>query len=235
MNIGPTETKTFEEFRVEDYIKAYQTTGRPPQPCPQEPTDELQRKALNLPPLFKPKRIGLEDPSTERKPAIVDPNELPSGQEFRLYSNGGENYHAICCMPEYEKFSHEELRYYAYMKGNIKSPVPIVMHPYVQPARDFVPLPGAVEDKLQSHCSELGYDRHSPEEFRVAFLLHGRELTSSELLLSHHQPGNVPGAVAPLPPPPLAPVASSMPTSIIPQPIYAASTSTIPKFTFGLR
>ncbi|KDR69777.1 hypothetical protein GALMADRAFT_255560 [Galerina marginata CBS 339.88] len=232
MSMGVTENKTFEESRVEDYSKAYQATGRPPQPCPQVPTDELQRGALNLPPLFQPKKIKLsEDSPVQQKVPFVEPNQFPVGQEFRLFTNAGEKYHAICCMPEYEKFCHEELRCYAYMKGNIKSPVPIVMHPFIQPSRDVVPLPGTVEDKLQSQCSEPGYDKHSSEEFHVAFLLHGRELTSAELLA--YQPGIPPGAIAP-PPPPLAPVATSLPTPI-PQPIYSASTSTIPKFTFGLR
>ena len=43
-----------QEIRVEDYIRSYQSTGRPPLPVPQEPADELQRKTLGLPPLFKP-------------------------------------------------------------------------------------------------------------------------------------------------------------------------------------
>ena len=43
-----------QEIRVEDYIRSYQSTGRPPIPVPQEPADERERKALNLPPLFKP-------------------------------------------------------------------------------------------------------------------------------------------------------------------------------------
>ena len=37
-----------------DYMKAYRTTGRPPQPSPLNPTDRGARARAGLPPLFKP-------------------------------------------------------------------------------------------------------------------------------------------------------------------------------------
>jgi len=103
---------------MEDYIKAYQTTGRPPFPVLQEPTDELQRKALNLPPLFQPQNprtLGASSSSSPFKPPaivtntekIVDPVKLPAGQEFRLHSSSDEKYATITCMPMYEGFSVE--------------------------------------------------------------------------------------------------------------------------------
>ncbi|EGO00562.1 hypothetical protein SERLA73DRAFT_133491, partial [Serpula lacrymans var. lacrymans S7.3] len=50
----PGPEQSFEELRVQDYLKAYTTTGRPPVPCPQEPTTESSRTALGLPRLFQP-------------------------------------------------------------------------------------------------------------------------------------------------------------------------------------
>ena len=43
-----------QEVRVMDYLRFFQTTGRPPPPCPDEPSDDLQRAALGLPPRFTP-------------------------------------------------------------------------------------------------------------------------------------------------------------------------------------
>jgi len=114
-----SESKSFEEIRIDDYIKAYHSTGRPPQPCPQQPENESQRKALNLPPLFKPHPIrnatltinGTDNSATDVQlnlPArITNPAKLPIGQEFRLHSASGEKYHCISCMPQYTNFSQE--------------------------------------------------------------------------------------------------------------------------------
>lgn len=100
-----------QEVRIEDYIKAYQATGRPPVPVPQEPADELARKALNLPPLFKPYSVPSTSSSSvalvSTAQRITDPTQLPPAQEFRLRSTDSEKYHDISCMTEYEFFSHE--------------------------------------------------------------------------------------------------------------------------------
>lgn len=102
-----------QEVRIEDYIRAYQATGRPPPPCPQEPSDETQRKLLNLPPLFKPhtpSSTSALDPPMDGAGAnlgILNPSELPRGQEFRVYSNAGEKYHCISTMPEFTNFCQE--------------------------------------------------------------------------------------------------------------------------------
>lgn len=121
-----------QEIRIDDYLKAYHSTGRPPQPCPQQPEDESQRTSLNLPPLFKPRPIRnstLPTTSSSLLPfgtvnrtgnvqldlaaRITNPAELPPGQEFRLLSADGEKYHCISCMPEYTNFNQEVRFFYA--------------------------------------------------------------------------------------------------------------------------
>lgn len=116
---------------MEDYILSYQTTGRPPPPVPQEPTDENQRKVLGIPPLFKPQTeitpadglpntsgstLGLNVASSSllssssqstTKQKIVNPTDVPLGQEFKVTVIAAEKYHNIVCMPEYEGFSPE--------------------------------------------------------------------------------------------------------------------------------
>ena len=118
-----------QELRIDDYLKAYHSTGRPPQPCPQQPEDESQRTSLNLPPLFKPRPIrnstltttpssllpfgtvnktgNSTDVQLDLAARITNPAELPPGQEFRLLSANGEKYHCLSCMPEYTNFSQE--------------------------------------------------------------------------------------------------------------------------------
>ncbi|TFY52635.1 hypothetical protein EVG20_g10466 [Dentipellis fragilis] len=45
---------SFEEKRIEDYAAAMRKTGKPPPPCPEQPTSDSARRALGLPPLFTP-------------------------------------------------------------------------------------------------------------------------------------------------------------------------------------
>jgi len=245
-----SESNSFEEMRIDDYIKAYHSTGRPPQPCPQQPEDESQRTSLNLPPLFKPqpiRNLTLATTSSSLSPfgilnrtgnstdaqlnsaaRITNPAELPPGQEFRLLSANGEKYYCISCMPEYTNFSQEELRYYAYLAGNVRPPASVVMDPFVQLVKDTPDATPLIEDQFQSISAQSQYNKHSYEELRVAFLLFGREMTSAELLqssnssdLSVHTSATPSQLIIP---------GRSIPT------VFAAPTSTpIPKFTFGLR
>jgi len=236
-----SESKSFEEIRTNDYLKAYRSTGRPPQSCPQQPEDESQRMYLNLPPLFKPRPIRNSTLATtssllpfetvnrtgnstnvqlDLAARITDSAELPPGQDFRILSANGEKYHCISCMPEYANFNQEELRYYAYLSGNIRPPASVVMNPFVQPVKETPDATSLIEDQFQSISLQSQYDKHSHEELRVAFLLFGREMTSAEL----QNP-----SVNPSPSQPIIPGRS------IP-PVFAAPTSMpIPKFTFGLR
>jgi len=243
-----SESKSFEEMRIDDYLKAYRSTGRPPQPCPQQPEDESQRASLNLPPLFKPRPIrnsplatttssllpfgtvdstaNSTDVQLDLAARITNPAELPPGQEFRLLSANGEKYICISCMPEYTNFNQEELRYYAYLAGNIKPPASVVMDPFVPLVKHLLPdATPLVEDQFQSISTQSQYDKHSHEELRVAFLLFGREMTSAELL----QPPN------PSVNPSSIPIQPIIPGRSIP-PVFTTPTSTpTPKFTFGLR
>jgi len=111
------------------------------------------------------------------------------------------------------------------------------MVPFVLGAKQgpFVPTPQ--EDRYQHICAQPGYDKHSPEEFRVAFLLYGRELTSAELMQMPNPPTAAVAAPPPPPPQPPAPTpAFSALPSAIPQPIFSGATpQSTPKFTFGLR
>jgi len=244
-----SESKSFEETRVNDYIQAYRSTGRPPQPCPQQPEDESQRKSLNLPPLFKPRPIrnstlaasptllfpfgtvnrtgNSTDVQLNLAARFTNPAQLPPGQEFRLHSANGEEYYCISCMPEYTNFNQEELRYYAYLARNIRPPASVVMHPFVQPVKDTPEAISLIEDQLQSISAQSQYEKHSHEELRVAFLLFGREMTSAELVQLQNPSVNSSAT------PPTQP--SIIPGRSIP-PVFAAPTSmSIPKFTFGLR
>jgi len=98
-----------QEVRIDDYIKAYTTTGRPPPPIPEEPADESQRKLLGLPPLFEPVPFKLNDegvPELLAQP-FTKSTEIPDAQEFTLRRIESEKYHAMSCMLEYSNFSHE--------------------------------------------------------------------------------------------------------------------------------
>lgn len=102
-----------QEVRIEDYLKAYSTTGRPPLPCPQDPVDANQRVVMNLPPLFRPysERSLTGGPSSEPLGAIqtrpANPAELPDAQAFFTSTVEGEIYHSISAMPRYNAFSPE--------------------------------------------------------------------------------------------------------------------------------
>ncbi|PPR05626.1 hypothetical protein CVT24_002812, partial [Panaeolus cyanescens] len=207
-----------QEVRIEDYISAYQTTGRPPAPCPPEPTDVNARKALNLPPLFVPHQMTASGPQpvtlpsdsssafnfssgastgsalalpTPTKPKITNPAEIPAAQEFTpkvipgaSSSGGNETFQSMSGMDEYLFFSLEELRCYAYARGQKMAPPGIKMDPFVVLAKETTAgttVPGSNET-LECISANPLYDKHSPEELRIAFLLSRREMTSAELI-----------------------------------------------------
>ncbi|KAF5374700.1 hypothetical protein D9615_009018 [Tricholomella constricta] len=156
--------KSFEELRIDDYIRFYSTTGRPPPPCPQEPTDEALRARSGLPPLFKPFAERSLASSTSR------PTDLPNAQTFSAPKYEGEFLHSISAMAPYEAFSHEELRYYAYLKGNKTAPAHITMTPFVPspPPTDasatirILDLPGQGE-QMMTISTQPAYAGHSLE------------------------------------------------------------------------
>ncbi|KAF5322501.1 hypothetical protein D9619_002193 [Psilocybe cf. subviscida] len=276
---GP-QNKSFEEVRCDDYLQAYISKGRAPEPVPQEPADEFVRKTLNLPPLFKPIMLpfiptgGPPPPlnpltasstipaslfsvtasgSTTGKPRITDPKQLPAAQVFTMTQGppapsgaSGEKYYAISAMPEFAFFSIEELRYYAYLTGNKTPSAEVVPQPFMA---ETGPVAGPITVKVEGETMENvsarpGYDKHSPEEFRVAYLLYGREMTSAELTAVQN-PVAAPVATASLTAPRPAPTTSLFGAPVpVPAPIAApappaaptlSSTPSSGMFTFGFR
>ncbi|KAL7277660.1 hypothetical protein PYCCODRAFT_1376989 [Trametes coccinea BRFM310] len=191
----PEKDESFEERRFNDYLRAYQTTGRPPPPCPPTPTDPAQRAALGLPPLWEPliEAEGLTNGVEVATPSSVSATTstaLPnfSAQAFtptKVQEYGSEAYfYSIVAQPEYGKYSFEELRLEAYKAGKKFADVPKV--PAQMPQRPALLAAPSIStggsDSLQSINSMPPYDQHSFEELRLAFIRAGRPLTSPEIV-----------------------------------------------------
>ncbi|TFK22620.1 hypothetical protein FA15DRAFT_511233 [Coprinopsis marcescibilis] len=213
MSIGAQEgqTKSFEEVRCDDYLKAYIATGRPPQPVPLEPASEVARAGLGYPPLFQPYRTGKSSTvlatSTASKitPTITNLTDLPVIQEFKANKVDSESYQSIVCHPEYSFFSPEELRYHAYFKGQKMAPPTLKMDPFVLsstpssiPATE-VPAVADPRENMQSIACQPLFIDHSFEELRVAYMLSGKELNSAEIRQFLNLPGPPTPAVPPTP------------------------------------
>ncbi|KAF8225260.1 hypothetical protein L208DRAFT_1307042 [Tricholoma matsutake] len=212
--------KSFEEVRIEDYLHAYSTAGRPPAPVPQEPTSEQKRTLLNLPPLFKPYSArdtalpSFSNPSVNgaltppAPPAITKQDDLPESQEFLTTSSEGEVFQNISVMPMFRWFSLEELRCYAYLKGHKLPPSSVRMASFfhVPPLNlNSLPtemissrfMPNALSSSVSSETllsisAQPGFTDHSFEELRVAHLQAGRELNSQEILSANAASGIAP-------------------------------------------
>ncbi|KAH8103447.1 hypothetical protein BXZ70DRAFT_925679 [Cristinia sonorae] len=228
--VRPPLDFSYEEQRIQDYIKAYTTTGQPPQPVPETPTGAAERLALGLPPLFEPYveggGVGTVPPTSVSLSASVsnDPirtlENLPDMHLFKpskMEDSAGVGvfveYQSIIMQKEFCHFSHEELRYQAYLKGNKTMPVLPNTLPRPTPHRanaiDLHPLitvtpalsgslstatsntlgltngPVSGEDYQSITCSPP-FANHSFEELRVAYLLLGREATSEEIKQQNH-------------------------------------------------
>lgn len=213
INVVPGQPETsIEETRFQDYLKAYTTTGKPPPLCPATPADPAGRAAMGLPPLFQGIPID-ESGSSDSQPtptqeAYTDPAKLPAAQEFAPYEDPQERvkYQSMCCQPEFQQFSPEELRYWAYLRGHKEPPQPVKMSPFptstlsssstsrpslTSYATTSVSSSG---DQMQSICAMPDYNGHSFEELRYEYIKHHREMTSKEILASY---GASPGLVAP--------------------------------------
>lgn len=226
---GPNET-SFEETRIQDYLRAYSTTGRPPAPCPQQPSDDQLRASMGLPPLFKPTPMSLSASTSSAPfqpsplslsiqpqpsplvpaPTLIAPtpstssalHEPPAVQWFRPMTESGVVYHNITVQPEFSRFSTEELRVHAYRAGVAYPPQPIPPIPAPAPipqplartdtmAMSLMDVPQAQETpkayaydgdaKLLSICTAPQYNQHSFEELRLAYMMHGREMSSAEI------------------------------------------------------
>jgi hypothetical protein len=87
-----------------DYLKAYSTTGKPPQPCSSLPLHPADRARVGLPPLFQPYVELGGQPSTEDPLAVTlqiyttaiagtptkDMNALPDVQMFTPTADASE-------------------------------------------------------------------------------------------------------------------------------------------------
>ncbi|KAI0752815.1 hypothetical protein C8Q80DRAFT_1148383 [Daedaleopsis nitida] len=190
----PAQEESFEERRIADYLHAYRTTGRPPAPCPQVPTDPQQRVALGLPPLFVP--------FSEIEGGAMNGVAVPPADfEYQAFKPTKQQEHGVDAMiqsisaqPEYFDYSPEELRAEAYrlgkkLPGSSTSGPSTSIIPAIQPRPvSFSSIVAALNpnqpppDSLQSVNSIPPYDQHSFEELRMAFLRAGRPLTSPEIV-----------------------------------------------------
>ncbi|KAK1228840.1 hypothetical protein PQX77_008107 [Marasmius sp. AFHP31] len=216
---GPGQ-KSFEEVRIDDYLKAYQTTGRPPPPCPEEPKLPAERAALGLPPLFEPTLIS--------KTSNV--SDLPEWQTFTSPLSSPEGMlHNLSALNEYSAFSVEELRYHAYRKGKITPPSTIQMAPFTPtpsvavgttpsttPTANGIQYGGDSKETFLCITSKPEYALHSFEELRCAFMQAGREVTSNEIL----------GGGA-------TPAASAIPVPLATAPATPAAAPSAFSFAFG--
>jgi len=112
-----------QELRVDDYLKAYITTGRPPPPVPHLPDTPKAREALGLPPLFHPIRTesspsastsALPSVSPVHEKVITSPSELPTIQVFQTTKAvPNEQFKSITAQATFSHFSFE-VRSYKY-------------------------------------------------------------------------------------------------------------------------
>ncbi|KAF5378990.1 hypothetical protein D9757_009124 [Collybiopsis confluens] len=185
---GPSQ-KSFEEVRIDDYLLAYQTTGKPPQPCPQEPVSTQERAARGLPPLFEPVSTSSVPPSSE--------NDIPEWHQFSETkspiapgSSTMDRLQSITAAEPYVSFSFEQLRFYAYLAGRIDPP-PDVLVAQPTPTSSFssstlqsngLEYGGNTNETFLSISSKPEFISHSFEELRVASMkANGRDVTSQEI------------------------------------------------------
>ncbi|KAF8697744.1 hypothetical protein AX14_001257 [Amanita brunnescens Koide BX004] len=195
---------SFEEVRVKDYLRFYQTTGGPPPPCPTEPYTAEQRAALSLPPRFSPWKDPtaavppLHQPMPNGSNPLLDDQmvgrsmsssqqELPRIQVYAPVRVGTEIYENISCEPRLRGYSVEELRWSAYRQGLKYAPVPVPTPPLGEehPARTSRTPTVIISDgdeTLEHISTHPDFSKHSPEELRLAFVRSGRELNSQHLL-----------------------------------------------------
>ncbi|KAJ7597606.1 hypothetical protein C8J56DRAFT_818250 [Mycena floridula] len=181
---GP-ESKSFEEVRIDDYLQAFTSTGKPPAPYPLIPPTPQQQMMLKLPPPFEPHGIPVT--------AITEAAKLPAAQAWIPTNNAGDIYHSITADIQYSKYSFEELRTCAYIAGNKVPPSYLILEPFStspvvpviakNPSSSTPNLFGGTDstEQLQSLSAQPEYANHSLEELRIAYLQAGRQLTSQEL------------------------------------------------------
>jgi len=200
--VRPEKEISYEEQRAEDYLKAYTTTGKPPEPCPQQPASAEERIRLGLPPLFQPyvevpqgsslgPNLALNDSTVQQRVQYTNLQSLPTMQVFThtKVNEEGSTFMAqsIVFQDTFAHFSFEELRDHAYRSG--KKIAPEAIRPGLslsisQPQLSIKTQPtlnGQLELYQSISCTEP-YAKHSFEELRLAYLRSGRSLTSDEIL-----------------------------------------------------
>ncbi|KAJ6525931.1 hypothetical protein DFH09DRAFT_1286049 [Mycena vulgaris] len=221
---GP-QSKSFEEVRINDYLESYRATGRPPPPCPPYPPDPAARAAQRLPPLFVPTPFSaLGGPtSTAATPfgapvastsaaVITDPARLPVVQVFTapVPAPEDERFASIVAAPEYTHWSHDELRFYAYLRNARQPPPGTPMFPFITALappptlQPVLPLDNGGDQFVSISCRPE-FAGHSVEELRLSFLRTGAELTSAQIF------SGVTAAPTAAPTNPLLPPSSSLP------------------------
>ncbi|KAK2464432.1 hypothetical protein APHAL10511_003580 [Amanita phalloides] len=191
---GTRVSQSFEEARMTVYLRSYRLTGRPPPPCPVEPSVNAERAALGLPPRFSPWTVVQQPLFFPRPPALganedmvrYPPEQLPRIQVHASTRIGGEVYENITCAPTYAWYSVEELRHFAYSQGLQHAVVPIPTPPIAQAPTTVSATPTLVFDDQEKETLEHisthpSFLKHSPEELRLAFIRTGRELNSQQL------------------------------------------------------
>ncbi|KAJ3792811.1 hypothetical protein GGU11DRAFT_812330 [Lentinula aff. detonsa] len=187
---GPSQ-KSYEEVRIDDYLLAYQTTGKPPLPCPQEPVLTHERAARGLPPLFEPTPI----PSSSSDPTSENNESSPEWQLFvetkspsGLRSSLMDKLQCITAAEQYAGFSFEELRYRAYLAGRV-APPPHVLSGIESTASSStlqsngIQWGGDSNETFLSITSKPDFALHSFEELRLASMkANGRDVTSNEIM-----------------------------------------------------
>ncbi|RDB20633.1 hypothetical protein Hypma_012320 [Hypsizygus marmoreus] len=196
--------KSFEELRIDDYLHAYRTTGRPPQPFVAHthphrafkpyPEKSILQKLHPPTPLHTPTisvSVPVPPPAIPVPSRPANPAALPDAQNFFTTTFDGEISHCICSIPTFASFSPEELRYYAYLKGHRTPPRSVQLAPFVPstPLTNSTTImfnrPGtdtpASSDIMMSVSAKPEFAGHSVEELRLAYMQTGKELTSSEV------------------------------------------------------
>ncbi|OCH89422.1 hypothetical protein OBBRIDRAFT_794287 [Obba rivulosa] len=192
--------ESFEEIRVRDYLQAYMSTGKPPDPCPQVPAGARERAAIGLPLLFEPFVATVEAsspfPPVGPVPTVQLNGHTPSQpSDMQVFAprhfppEGGAAAwiaQVITFQPQYMGFSLEELRLQAYQKGlkaPVQGPAPTTSpSPTITNNTDSsVTRAVSSEERFQSITASPPFAQHSFEELRLAYHRARRPMTSPEI------------------------------------------------------
>ncbi|KAJ3826721.1 hypothetical protein EV361DRAFT_425584 [Lentinula raphanica] len=188
LEAGPSQ-KSYEEVRIDDYLLAYRTTGKPPLPCPQEPVLAHERVTRGLPALFKPTLL----PSSSSEVTEANANEaLPEWQVFAVTkpplgpgTSSTDRLQSITAADQYAAYSFEELRCRAYLAGRVVAPPPHILSSSTSSTlhSNGIQWGGDTTETFLSISSKPEFALHSFEELRLASMkANGRDVTSKELM-----------------------------------------------------